>query len=947
VTAFTISFRSFNRVPRSELLRPLSMMTCALARPLHPRTSPARSAFGSALTALLCAEFHSDGLLGLRRGRATGMTTTLAALLRQHRLAAGFTQESLAEAARLSARGVQDLERGVITKPRAETIRLLADALSLGDEERAGLIEAVHPELKDDGAAVTLATELPPVPVPLTALVGRELEVHRVRALLHHGDASGGARLVTLTGVGGVGKTRLAIAIAAASTADYADGVAWVELAAVPEPKLVAAALVRALGVTDDGAAAETRLIRAVARRRMLLVLDNLEHLLPAAPLIADMLAAGPHLTVLATSRARLQLRGEHEYPVAPLAFEAANDHTGQPEELSRVAAVRLFAARAAEVSAGFAVESEQVATVAEICRRLDGLPLAIELAAAQVKIFPPLALLGRLERRLPLLDGGPRDAPDRQRTMRNAIAWSHELLTADEQAIFRRLAVFEGGFTLDAAEEIGENCRTFVVSPGDIRPTPAPSVTAIVASLVNQSLVRVLDQETPDRRFAPLETVREFGLEKMVENDKPDAIRRAHAEYFLALVEQAEPELTGPSQGVWFERLESEYANMRAAITWSLTDGPPEISLRFVGALWRYWRVRGHVGEARTWAQEALGRADERPTLVRGRALQAAARLAEYHGDNDRAVAYYEQSASIWRELKDEANLARTLDQLANLTFARGDLDASYALHEQAVALARAAGDNLCAASVLMNVGVKSIFRGDLDAANQQLEEALALFEDIGHRHSVGVGLTNLGEVATRLGEIERAVTLQNQALEEFRHLDDEDGVAYVLMNLGVNARLAGESASAAAYLEDARRRAAELGDRRLCAITIAALGMVADERGDQVRAATLFREGLVMSFAIDFRENAAECLEGLAGMATRRERGVQAARLLGVADALRHQIGVPVAAHLLAGHHAIVAEAAIALGEDRFAVEFEVGRSVPCELGVAEALDLAAELS
>ena len=359
----------------------------------------ARIAHSSALATAFVALWFEGYVAGRLRAEGedgiTSTTQTLAVLLHHHRLAAGFTQEGLAEAAHLSARGVQDLERGVTTKPRADTIRLLAGALGLDAEARAGLIAAVHPELTVDIAA-TVGTDFPTVPVPPTPLVGRELDVDRARALLHRPDQSDGARLVTLTGPGGVGKTRLAIAIATAATVDYADGVAWIELAAVPEPTLVMSALARALGVNDDGTPPEKRLIGAVAGRRLLLVLDNFEHLLPAAPLIADILAAGPHLTVLATSRARLQLRGEHEYRVAPLAVESATPSdvpSGEP-----VAAVRLFAARAAEVNAGFTLEPGDAATVTEICRRLDGLPLAIELAAAQVKFLSPPAMLARLE---------------------------------------------------------------------------------------------------------------------------------------------------------------------------------------------------------------------------------------------------------------------------------------------------------------------------------------------------------------------------------------------------------------------------------------------------------------------------------------------------------------------------------------------------------------------
>ena len=423
--------------------------------------------------------------------------------------------------------------------------------------------------------------------------------------------------------------------------------------------------------------------------------------------------------------------------------------------------------------------------------------------------------------------------------------------------------------------------------------------------------------------------------------------MRRAHADYLLALVEQAEPELTGPTQGTWFERLEAEHANLRAAIVWSLTDGPPDLSLRFVGALWRFWCVRGHVGEARAWTEEALARDEDRPTLVRGRALQAAAHLADSHGDYDRAEAYHERSVPIWREFFDDTNLARTLDQLANYAFYRSDFGTSSLLHEQALALARAAGDTFCIACVLNNGGVKSIYRGDLDAANQQLEEGLSLCTETGDRYGVGLTLMNLGEVAMRQGDLDRALTLQNQALAVCREIDAKDRVVWILMNLGVIARLASDAAQSAVYLEKAHQGAADFGDRRLCAIIIAALGLLADEPGNQRRAAALFRESLAMSFAIDFHENVADCLEGLAGVAARLQHGTESARLLGAADTRRDEIGVPVAAHLRAGYDTVVAETIAGLDDETFAAAYQAGRNVPYDLAVAEALDLAAELS
>jgi transcriptional regulator with XRE-family HTH domain len=384
--------------------------------------------------------------------------TTFGVLLRRYRLAAGLTQEALAERAGVSARGVQDLERGVHADPRADTVRLLANALGLDDQARSSLIAAAHPELAAPAVSTPIPPRLSPLPIPPTLLIGREREVAAACALLRRPSGAVGARLLTLTGPGGVGKTRLALAIATEVASDFADGVVWVDLAAIRDPTLVAAAIGQALDIRETGDRPIAELLRtAMIDRRLLLVLDNFEHLMPAAQLVSDLLAAGPELVVLTTSRARLRLRGERELPISPLALPAATEDARSPlAGLAGVAAVRLFVDRAGDVRPGFALSPDNAAAVAAICRQVEGLPLALELAAARVKILTPTALLARLEQRLPVLSGGARDLPLRHQTMRETIAWSHDLLSAEEQALFRRLAVFAGGFTFDAAEAIG-----------------------------------------------------------------------------------------------------------------------------------------------------------------------------------------------------------------------------------------------------------------------------------------------------------------------------------------------------------------------------------------------------------------------------------------------------------------------------------------------------------
>jgi predicted ATPase/transcriptional regulator with XRE-family HTH domain len=615
------------------------------------------------------------------------------ALLRRFRLAAGLTQEALAERAGLSARGIQDLERGSRTSPRAETVRLLADALEL---QRAELIEAAHPELATAGAGPAARSVPRRLPIPATPLVGRERQVAAACALLR----KSGARLVTLTGPGGIGKTRLALAVAAALAAEFADGVAWVELAPLDDPALVANAIARALGVTEHGERPLPELLaQAVAERHVLLVVDKCEHVLPAMPLLGKLLAAGPRLSVLATSRSRLRLRGEHDLPVEPLAVPEPDGAKAPPlAGLAGVAAVRLFVERAAEVRPGFVLTPDTAPAVAAICRRLEGLPLALELAAARVKVLAPEALLTRLAPRLPLLTGGARDAPARQQTMHDAIAWSHDLLNEREQALFRRLAVFAGGFTLEAAESVmavGE-------APADTQHA-ASGTLDLISALVDQSLLRLGEPRAYDAigddRFTMLETVREYALERLACAGETAAVQHTHADFYLALAERADPELTGPGQAVWLERLEAEHNNLRAALAWVIAAEEAESALRLAAALGRFWRMHGHPREGLTWLERALTLSDNLPTATRAKALEGAGRLVHDQDDPDRAVALYQEALAMWQALGDLQGQARLLDDLGNIAHDRGDFTRAVTLHEQALALAQQAGDRRGAA--------------------------------------------------------------------------------------------------------------------------------------------------------------------------------------------------------------------------------------------------------
>jgi predicted ATPase/class 3 adenylate cyclase len=607
------------------------------------------------------------------------------------------------------------------------------------------------------------------LPVPLASFVGRDRELTRVTQLLKE------TRLLTLTGAGGCGKTRLAVEAATRLLPTYPDGVFFVELAPIGDPDLVPSTIAAALGVPEEPTRPiQESLKNALRDREMLLVLDNFEQVLGAAPVIAELLRAAPQIRIFITSRAALHLSGEQELPVPPL--EMPDPRSLPPaERISRYEAVALFSVRAAGVDPNFTITEQNARSIAEICARLDGLPLAIELAASRVKLLSPSAMLDRLQHRLALLTGGARDLPARQRTLRETIGWSYDLLERHEQSLFSRLATFVGGWTIEAAEAVANPAGELEVDTLDV-----------LGSLVDKSLVRT-EPEDGDVRFGMLETIREFGSDVLADTGEASKARRRHASYFLSLAEGAEPTLTVRDQG-WLDRLEREHDNLRAALRWAIDTGEAETGLRITGALWRFWQVRGHLAEGRRWSDDvlALPGAAAR-TCSRAKALSAAGSLAYWLRDTDSVRGPYEESLTIYQELGDPRGEAEALYNLGFAYLLAGEYPAAQDLYQRAADMYRGLDDPRRLAHAITAMAMAAYQQGDLETTDVLNEEARATFLRVGDLWGIALTAGQLTALGLKRGDLKRARAAAIDSLEANQALGSTLGNAVSIQALAV----------------------------------------------------------------------------------------------------------------------------------------------------------------
>ncbi|MGQ0550991.1 MAG: ATP-binding protein [Armatimonadota bacterium] len=849
------------------------------------RALDAVAAVAAAQRAITAHPWPEGASVRVRMGLHTGEPTLTAG---------GYVGLDVHRAARICAAGhggqtlLSQATRDAVAHhlPAGVSLRDLGEHRLKDLQRREQIFQLLHPDLPADFPPLRSLDALPNnLPRQLTSFIGREREMAEVKRLLTT------TRLLMLTGSGGCGKTRLALQVAADLVEEFANGVWLVELAALSDPALVPQSVASALGVREEpGRPLLATLSDYLQPKRLLLVLDNCEHLVEACAYLAEALLRGcPHLRILATSREALSMAGETAWRVPSLSLPDLR-RLPSVEYLTRYEAVCLFIERALISRPEFALTSQGAPSVAQVCHRLDGIPLAIELAAARVKVLSVEQIAARLDDRFRLLTGGSRTALPRHQTLRAAIDWSYDLLSETERKVLRRLSVFAGGWTLEAAEAIcvGEDIEWH-------------EALDLLMQLVDKSLV-LMEEQGGTVRYRLLETVRQYGREKLLESGEADVVGGRHRAWYLGLAERAEPELLGSNQATWLERLDTEHDNLRAALERCTADeGDAEAGLRLTAALWRFWYVRSYFAEGRQWITKLLAMpAASARTAARAKALNGAGNLAYNQGDYAAAQDLHEQSLAIRREVGDQQSVAGSLNNLALVARRRGDYVGARALLEEAIGINRMLGNRTWEAINLNNLGNVVHDRGNYAEARALQEESLAIFTDLGNEWGIGMSLCDLGNVVRDLGDTAGASVLYEESL--------------------------------------ARRR--KVGDRRGMAISVAGLGDVAYTRSDYSLTRSYFEESLAIYRELGDRLGIIHSLEGFAGLAAAQAQPQRALRLSGAAASLREAIGAPLSPteHARLAHRLEAARQT--LSEEVTTELWTEGRAMTLEQAIAYAL-------
>ncbi len=861
--------------------------------------------------------------------------------LKQRRRALDLRQEDLAERIGCSASTIRKFELGE-RRPSRQIAELLVECLGVPPEQQPAYISFARgqgsvPE-PPISAAISAPAHATNLPISLTPLIGREKEIEAIQHLL----VSAKVRLLTLTGPPGIGKTSLALQVAHDVMDSFRDWVFFVSLASIVEPDLVIVTIAHSLGVlqkTTDSLLNSVQ--QALSGRETLLVLDNFEQVLDASPAVLELLGACPHLHILVTSREALHVHGERQFQV-PVLDMADPEHLPPLDIMRHIPAVALFADRAQEVKPDFVLSEQNAGAVATICARLDGLPLAIELAAARIRLFSPQEMQARLqvpepakegrESRLTLLMGGPRNLPARQQTLRAAIDWSYNLLSESEQTLFARLGVFVGGCTLAAAAAICNPHDNAEPHTGGDLSTDSKQALSFdvqegIASLLDKNLIKreegvvvpsELEKETEgESRFNMLELIREYSLETLIlrANGEEEDIRRLHAEYYLAFAEVADVELRRANPRPWLDKLRQEHDNIRAALRWLLNSGNATLAVQLSGAMHTFWFQRGHYSEGRRWLMEALAACDEMnwrsqeavptftptPIIIRARALGALGGLAQQEDDHKEATEWLEESLALYREAGDKAGIAGVLRCLAFSAMNLGDQERAIALGREGLALGIDPALRFETIRLLYAIGSAALFQGDFVQAEEFIAKAVALSREEGAKEGLAAGLNALGLIAHYQGDYSRAQAFYDESLSIARQFGYQHHVHHVALNMADLALL----------------------------------------QGDHERAAPLVTEGLRLSVELGSKSGIAEGLEGMAWLVGTTGQPERAARLFGAAEALREGANLPLPAFARAMDERSVSEVRSLMDEEVFAKGWIEGRAMSVEQVVDYALE------